>query len=86
MKQTPSRKQGLRFFLDPIANTLCVWVAEPSTEVESEMDDNGDIVMMGKKRKVIGFEKLNFLPEQFFKQLKKGLVQKTTKQLGGSLV
>ena len=85
MKPKTKSKQGLRFFLDPIANTLCLWVGDQQAEVESEMNDDGDIIMMGKKRKVIGFEKLNFLPEPFFKQLQRNLSSKALKQLGGNL-
>jgi uncharacterized protein YuzE len=48
---------------DPIGNTLVVWFGEPSDEVEAEETGDEVILMKDKDGKVIGFEKLNFLPQ-----------------------
>lgn len=34
------------------------------------MNKNEDILMMDKNNKVIGFEKINFLPKEFINRLK----------------
>ncbi len=81
MKKEP----GIKFFVDPIGNTLCMWIGDPQSEVVSDMDEQDNILMYGKKNKLIGFEKINFLPEPIFKQLKKTLAGKSVQQLKGGL-
>lgn len=49
-------------FHDPVGNTLVVWFGEPTEEVEAEETGDEVILMKDKDGKVIGFEKLNFLP------------------------
>jgi uncharacterized protein YuzE len=49
-------------FHDPIGNTLVVWFGNPEEEVEAEETGDEVILMKDKDGKVIGFEKLNFLP------------------------
>ncbi|MGF1570865.1 MAG: DUF2283 domain-containing protein [Nodosilinea sp.] len=50
-------------FHDAVGNTLIVWFGEPSEEVEAEETGDEVILMKDKDGKVIGFEKLNFLPQ-----------------------
>lgn len=50
-------------FHDPVGNTLVVWFDEPTEEVEAEETGDEVILMKNKEGKVIGFEKLNFLPQ-----------------------
>ena len=49
-------------FHDPIGNTLVVWFGNPEDEVEAEETGDEVILMKDKAGNVIGFEKLNFLP------------------------
>jgi uncharacterized protein YuzE len=53
----------LRVIYDKEGNTLNVWFGDPKDERVSE--EAGDEVVISKDRKgrVIGFEKLNFLPK-----------------------
>ena len=50
-------------FHDPVGNTLVVWFGEPTEEAEAEETGDEVILMKDKGGKVIGFEKLNFLPQ-----------------------
>jgi uncharacterized protein YuzE len=50
-------------FHDPVGNTLVVWFGDPAEEVEAEETGDEVILMKNKDGKVIGFEKLNFLPQ-----------------------
>ena len=52
----------VKVFHDRIGNTLTVWFGDP--EAEAEAEETGDEVILMKDRagRVIGFEKLNFLP------------------------
>lgn len=50
-------------FHDPVGNTLVVWFGEPTEEAEAEETGDEVILMKDKDGKVIGFEKLNFLPQ-----------------------
>mgnify|MGYP004004543231 CR=1 FL=1 len=43
---------------------------DPKKSTHSEMNKNEDILMMDKNNKVIGFEKINFLPKEFINRLK----------------
>jgi hypothetical protein len=54
----------VRVYHDRVGNTLTVWFDEPSKEaVCQEIDD--DIVLMKDRRgRVIGFERLNYLPRK----------------------
>lgn len=45
MKKDPE----IKFFVDPIGNTLCMWIADPNEEVVSDMDEQDNILMYGKK-------------------------------------
>lgn len=60
----------VRFFIDPIGNTFSLWLGEPKEEDSCELSRTGDILSLDKKKQVFGFEKLNFLPEEFLKRLK----------------
>ena len=59
----------IKFFVDPIGNTFCMWYTDPKEEVVCEQNDLGDILSLNEKGAVIGFEKLNFLPQEFIDQL-----------------
>jgi uncharacterized protein YuzE len=47
---------------DEIGNTLTVWFENPADEYISEETGEEVILMKNKAGKVIGFEKLNFAP------------------------
>lgn len=53
---------GVKVFYDRIGNTLTVWFGDPSTEYICEETGEEVILMKDETGKVIGFEKLNFLP------------------------
>ena len=53
---------GVKVFHDRAGNTLTVWFGDPSTEYVCEETGEEVILMKDKAGKVIGFEKLNFLP------------------------
>lgn len=52
----------IRLYYDSEGNTLNVWLDDPKKEYISE--ETGEEVILNKNRqgKVIGFEKLNYLP------------------------
>jgi len=52
----------VKVFHDRIGNTLTVWFGDPDTEVEVEETGDEVVLMKDKDGKVIGFEKLNFVP------------------------
>ena len=60
----------VRFFIDPIGNTFSLWFRDPKEEDSCEISRTGDILSLDKKGQIFGFEKLNFLPEEFLKRLK----------------
>ena len=53
---------GVKVFHDREGNTLTVWFGDPATEYVCEETGDEVILMKDKAGKVIGFEKLNFLP------------------------
>jgi uncharacterized protein YuzE len=53
----------VKVFHDPVGNTLVVWFGNPEDEAEAEETGDEVILMKDKEGKVIGFEKLNFLPQ-----------------------
>jgi inosine/xanthosine triphosphate pyrophosphatase family protein len=60
----------LKFFLDPVANTFSVWFKDPKEEVICDVDKDGNILSLDKDGAVFGFEKINFLPDDFVKSFK----------------
>jgi uncharacterized protein YuzE len=52
----------VKVFYDRTGNTLVVWFGNPQDEVEAEETGDEVILMKDQQGKVIGFEKLNFLP------------------------
>ncbi len=66
----------ITFFIDPVGNTFSVWLDDSEKETHSEMNEQEDILMMDKDDRVIGFEKINFLPREFVERLKFDLAQK----------
>ena len=52
----------VKVFYDEIGNTLTVWFGEPQEEHTCEETGDEVILMKNKSGKVIGFEKLNFVP------------------------
>ena len=64
------KKQNIiKFFVDPIGNTFSMWFDDPKKEYSCEMNKQEDILSLSKNNKVIGFEKINFLPKEFIKSL-----------------
>lgn len=59
----------VRFFIDPIGNTFSLWLKDPREEDSCEISRTGDILSLDKKGQIFGFEKLNFLPEEFLNRL-----------------
>ena len=57
--------ETIRVYYDTQGNTLNVWFDDPRKEYISE--ETGEEVILNKDRngKVIGFEKLNYLPRRF---------------------
>lgn len=60
----------LRFFLDPVANTISIWFRDPKNEVICDVDEEGNILSLDKEGDVFGFEKLNILPKKLFQGMK----------------
>lgn len=54
---------GVKVFYDREGNTLTVWFGDSSAEYVCEETGDEVILMKDSTGKVIGFEKLNFLPE-----------------------
>ena len=59
----------ITFFIDPVGNTISFWLDDPTKETHSEMNDQEDILMMDDDNRVLGFEKLHFLPKEFIERL-----------------
>ncbi len=55
----------IRFFIDPIGNTFSLWYKDPKEEKVCEQNELGDILSLDKKGNIIGFEKINFFPQEF---------------------
>jgi uncharacterized protein YuzE len=53
----------VKVFHDPVGNSLVVWFGEPEDETDAEETGDEVILMKDKSGQVIGFEKLNFLPQ-----------------------
>jgi len=51
----------MKVFYDKKGNTLTVWFGNPQDEFIAEETGEEVILIMDKNRKVIGFEKLNFM-------------------------
>ncbi len=72
----------LRFFMDPIGNTLNVWWENPNCEAYSDFSDySDDVIIYNKNNKPIGLEKINFFPEEIKNQLVLKAVQSYLKLL-----
>lgn len=54
---------GVKVFYDREGNTLTVWFGDSTAEYICEETGDEVILMKDVTGKVIGFEKLNFLPE-----------------------
>ncbi|BAU40246.1 DUF2283 domain-containing protein [Leptolyngbya sp. O-77] len=52
----------VKVFYDRTGNTLVVWFGNPQDEGEAEETGDEVILMKDQQGRVIGFEKLNFLP------------------------
>ncbi|MBI2093567.1 MAG: DUF2283 domain-containing protein [Candidatus Omnitrophica bacterium] len=55
--------EKIRVHYDSHGNTLNVWFEDPSTEHVCEETGEEVILVKNRRGKVIGFEKLNFLPK-----------------------
>ena len=56
-------KVEIKVIYDKEGNTLNVWFGDPKNEHISEETGDEVIIVKDKRGKVIGFEKLNFLPK-----------------------
>jgi len=56
------KENKIRIYYDTQGNTLNVWFDDPEKEYISEETGEEVILNKDKKGKVIGFEKLNYLP------------------------
>lgn len=52
----------VKVFHDRIGNTLTVWFGDADTEYEAEETGDEVVLMKDREGRVIGFEKLNFMP------------------------
>jgi uncharacterized protein YuzE len=52
----------VKVLYDSTGNTLVVWFGNPQDEAEAEETGDEVILMKDQQGRVIGFEKLNFLP------------------------
>lgn len=57
-----AKMKKVRFVYDREGNSLSVWFDDPKKEHVSEETGDEVILVKDKKGRVIGFEKLNFLP------------------------
>lgn len=78
--------QKIRFFVDPIGNTISVWFKDPKEEVICDVDKDGNILSLDKDDKVFGFEKINFLPQSFTKQLVETVLKEPSRMSGTLLL
>ena len=62
-------KEKIIFFIDPIGNTFSMWFDDPRKEVVCRMNEYEDILSLDKRNRVIGFEKIDFLPKEFVRNL-----------------
>ena len=60
----------MRVYFDREGNTLSVWFDDPKKEHVCEESDDDVVLMKDRRGRVIGFERLNFLPA---KQKKEGV-------------
>ena len=58
-------EKKIKIYYDPQGNTLSVWFDNPKKEHICEETGDEVILVKDKKNKVIGFEKLNFIPKGF---------------------
>lgn len=56
----------VRVYYDPKGNTLNVWFDDPKKEAIAEETGEEVILVKDKKGHVIGFERLNFLPQSTY--------------------
>jgi uncharacterized protein YuzE len=54
----------VRVYYDRAGNTLTIWLDEPTKEHLCEEVSDDVILMKDKRGRVIGFEKLNYLPRR----------------------
>jgi uncharacterized protein YuzE len=53
----------VKVYYDRHANTLTVWFGDPQSEAICEETGDGVILMKDRRGKVIGFEKISFVPD-----------------------
>lgn len=63
MVKISAKLKTIKFYYDSRANTLNVWFDNPKNEYLSEETGEEVILNKNKRGKVIGFEKLNYLPQ-----------------------
>ena len=57
--------EKIRVYYDSHGNTLNVWFENPKHEHVCEETDEEVVLVKNRRGKVIGFEKLNFLPRKY---------------------
>ena len=62
-RETIARVKEIKVIYDKEGNTLNVWFDDPKQEHTCEETGDEVILVKDKRGKVIGFEKLNFLPK-----------------------
>jgi hypothetical protein len=54
----------VRVYFDRTGNTLTVWFDDPKKEAVCEEVDDDVVLMKDRRGRVIGFERLNYLPRK----------------------
>ena len=54
----------VRVYFDRTGNSLTVWFDDPKKEVLCEEVDDDVVLMKDRRGRVIGFERLNYLPRK----------------------
>jgi hypothetical protein len=54
----------VRVYFDRTGNSLTVWFDDPKKEVVCEEVDDDVVLMKDRRGRVIGFERLNYLPRK----------------------
>ena len=56
--------EKVRVYHDRLGNTLTVWFDDPKKEYVCEEVDDDVVLMKDRRGRVIGFERLNYLPRK----------------------
>jgi hypothetical protein len=56
--------EKIRIYHDRTGNTLTVWFDDPQKEYTCEEIDDDVVLMKDRRGRVLGFERLNYLPKR----------------------